>query len=99
MAESQSEPKSQDCDDRVDTAAALRQFLSGRFPGMEIPEEDDILAMGFVNSLFVMEMVMFIERLVGRRIPNNELRMPNFRSINAMVALVDRLHRVTEGVS
>ncbi len=69
----------------------IREFIGSRFAIPELADEQDIFALGFVNSLFAMELVLFLEKEMGSRIPNGELRMDNFRSINAMVALVDRV--------
>jgi methoxymalonate biosynthesis acyl carrier protein len=44
-----------------------------------------------VNSLFAMELVLFIEDSCGFTIPNDDLTLDNFRSVRAMAALVARL--------
>ncbi len=66
-------------------------FIRGRYPQVEIGDSDDIFQLGFVNSLFAMELVMFIEKTFGFAIPNDELRIDNFRSAKLMAELVDRL--------
>jgi methoxymalonate biosynthesis acyl carrier protein len=70
-------------------------FVRGRYPQAEIDEAQDIFALGFVNSLFAMELVMFIEKTFGITIPNAELRIDNFRTANTMAELVSRLSIVT----
>ncbi|MBP2707757.1 acyl carrier protein [Microbispora sp. RL4-1S] len=75
-----------------DTAQGqILEFVRGRYPQAEIDAEQDIFAFGFVNSLFAMELVMFVEKTFGITIPNEELRIDNFRSANTMAALVGRL--------
>ncbi|HEV2779522.1 MAG TPA: acyl carrier protein [Actinophytocola sp.] len=71
--------------------AELRQFITAKYPAIELTDDQDIFGLGFVNSLFAMELVMFIEKTFGARIPNDELKLDHFRSVNAMVALVQRL--------
>jgi methoxymalonate biosynthesis acyl carrier protein len=66
-------------------------FVRGRYPQAEIDESQDIFALGFVNSLFAMELVMFIEKTFAITIPNEELRIDNFRTANSMAELVSRL--------
>lgn len=75
---------STDHDDRI-----LR-FITGRFPQAEITETQDIFSLGYINSLFAMELVMFIEKEFSIMIPNDELRIDNFRTVTAMSGLVDR---------
>ena len=65
-------------------------FLVSRFPDVEIQETEDIFQLGFVNSLFAMELVMFIEKAFGVTIPNEELRLDNFRTVKSMAELVGR---------
>ncbi|WP_086824671.1 acyl carrier protein [Allokutzneria sp. NRRL B-24872] len=77
------------------TRAELRQFIVGKFPKIELTDEQDIFALGFVNSLFAMELVMFIEKAFSVRIPNDELKLDNFRSVDAMTELIARQQSVT----
>lgn len=66
-------------------------FVRERYPQAEIDESQDIFSLGFVNSLFAMELVMYIEKTFGVTIPNDELRIDNFRTANSMAELVSRL--------
>ena len=75
----------------TDVAGRIQGFIQARFPQAEIAPDQDIFAMGFINSLFAMELVMFIEKTFGRSVPNDELRIDNFRTVEAMAALVGRL--------
>ena len=69
----------------------IRQFVLGRFPQATLRDDQDIFSLGFVNSLFAMELVLFLERHTGVEIPNEELDLENFRTVEAMGALVGRL--------
>ncbi len=73
------------------TRSEIRQFITDRFPKVTFSDEQDIFEMGFVNSLFAMELVMFIEQRFGLRVPNQELRRETFRSVEAMTELIDRI--------
>ncbi|HET8643091.1 MAG TPA: acyl carrier protein [Pseudonocardiaceae bacterium] len=69
----------------------ILNFVRGRYPQADIDESQDIFSLGFVNSLFAMELVMFIEKTFSVTIPNDELRIDNFRTANSMTELVARL--------
>ena len=73
-------------------------FIRSRFPQVEIGETEDIFQIGFVNSLFAMELVMFVEKTFSVTVPNEELRIDNFRSATSMAELVDRLSAEVVGV-
>jgi methoxymalonate biosynthesis acyl carrier protein len=66
-------------------------FITSRFPQSEIGEGEDIFSLGYINSLFAMELVMFIEKSFGLTVPNEELRIDNFRTARSMSDLVRRL--------
>ena len=66
-------------------------FITDRFPQAAITETEDIFSLGYINSLFAMELVMFLEKSFSVTIPNDELHIDNFRTVKAMAALVERL--------
>lgn len=69
----------------------IRDFVQPRFPGAEIEDACDIFSTGVANSLFAMELVLFIERLLALQLPQHELTLDNFRSIESMTALAGRV--------
>ncbi len=70
--------------------AEIRNFIAGKFPGIDFADSDDIFALGFATSLFAMQLVMFVEKSFGLEVSNEDLEMSNFRSVDALVALVER---------
>jgi acyl carrier protein len=69
----------------------VRDFIRSRVPNVNLGDDQDLFALGFANSLFTMELVMFVEREFGLEIPNDELSMDNFRSVSAIAEMVQRL--------
>ena len=67
----------------------IRTFLSRPFQGHEFQDDDDIFGLGFVDSLFAMELVLFIEQEFQVRIESEDLDLDNFRTVDAMVRMVD----------
>ncbi|TDQ00455.1 acyl carrier protein [Labedaea rhizosphaerae] len=65
-------------------------FVRGRFPQERFDADQDIFQLGFVNSLFALELVMFIEKTFAITIRGEELQIDNFRTATAMAALVAR---------
>jgi methoxymalonate biosynthesis acyl carrier protein len=68
----------------------ITEFIHGRYPSLTVAGDDDIFALGFVNSLFAMELVLFLENTYAFSVPNEELQLDNFRTVTAMAALVQR---------
>ena len=70
--------------------AKVRTFLSKYIRNHELSDDDDIFGLGFVNSLFAMQLVMFVEREFGITVNNEDLDMENFGTVNAIVKLVEK---------
>ena len=70
--------------------AKIKKFLSRFFTGHELQADEDIFALGFVNSMFAMQLVLFIEQEFQIKIDNEDLDFDNFRTINAMALLIKR---------
>jgi len=70
--------------------AKIRAFLSRFFRKHELSDDEDIFSLGFVNSLFAMQLVMFLEKEFGVKVDNKDLDFDNFRTINAIADLVTR---------
>ena len=52
-------------------------------------DEDDIFALGFVNSLFAMKIVNYIEQNFDLEVKDEELDINNFRSISRILRFIE----------
>lgn len=73
-----------------DTKTRISAFLSRFFQNTELKDDQDIFSLGFVNSLFAMQLVLFLEKEFTFAIGDSDLDMDNFRTVGAMVKLVQR---------
>ena len=55
--------------------------------------DQDLFAEGLVSSMAAMQLVIHLEQNYGIEIAGRDLRLDNFRSVDAMVALVQRLRQ------
>jgi len=53
--------------------------------------DTDLFASGGLSSLFAMQLVVHLEKTFDLSIRGSDLRLENFRTVNAMVGLVGRL--------
>jgi methoxymalonate biosynthesis acyl carrier protein len=67
----------------------IKAFLSRFFRKHELQDDEDLFALGFLNSLFAMQLVMFLEKEFEVRIENKDLDLNNFRTINTIAGLVE----------
>ncbi len=73
----------------MDNKSRIRAFIA-RFTGdAAVKDDDNIFELGLVNSLFTMQLVVFIEREFSLTIQNDELNLDNFKSVDAINALID----------
>ena len=66
----------------------IKEFLSRFFKNHDLQPEEDIFALGFVNSLLAMQLVAFVEKEFSIRVEDEDLDLDNFRSIQAISNLV-----------
>ena len=75
--------------------ASIRAFISRFLRSHELQDDEDIFALGFVNSLLALQLVMFIEQEFGITVEDEDLDLDNFRSLNAMAGLIERKQGLT----
>lgn len=68
----------------------IKNFLSKFFRNYELRDEDDIFALGFVNSLLALQLVNFLQKEFSITIEDEDLDFENFRTLNNMDALLQR---------
>ncbi|WP_320068826.1 acyl carrier protein [Micromonospora sp. RTGN7] len=73
----------------------LTEFLN-RQTKREVAPDLDMFASGLVSSLFALELVVHIESTFGITIAGPDLRLDNFRTVDAMTALVLRLREESD---
>jgi len=74
---------------REKVLAETQSFL-GQFIAVEVADDVDIFAAGLVNSLFAMQLVLFLESAFAIRVENEDLDFDNFRTLNAIAGFVER---------
>lgn len=55
----------------------------------EFTDSDNIFEMGFVNSLFAMKLVNYIEQEFSVEVDNDDLEISNFNSVDRIVQYID----------
>lgn len=68
----------------------ITRYLAKFFPGVELAPGDDIFGLGFVTSMFALQLVNFVEHEFGVTIENEDMQLEYFRTVDALTALVER---------
>lgn len=66
----------------------VRVFLSQFISETNIDEDQDLFESGLLNSLFAMQLVIFLEKEYEFQIGNEDLNISNFKSLNAITTFV-----------
>ena len=74
----------------VDPISQIRDYLVRvtRYPNLR--DDQNIFEDGVVNSIFAVELVIFVEKQFNITIENNDLELANFASIDAIATFVAR---------
>ncbi len=62
---------------------------------VEFSDEDHIFRQGFVDSLFAVKLLAFLEQEFDIKIGNEDLNIDNFQSVNKIISFVEN-KKVTE---
>ena len=68
----------------------VRNFLAEFVQTENLDDDDNLFETGMLNSLFAMQLVLFIEKEFGFQVSNENLSMDNFKSINAVAEMIVR---------
>jgi methoxymalonate biosynthesis acyl carrier protein len=73
-----------------DVKTKIRGFLGRICDVKALGDSDDIFERGFVNSLYALQLVGFVEKEFEVPVEDGDLELDNFRSVEAMVSFVER---------
>lgn len=68
----------------------IREFLKKTKKVDMLNDDDDLFKKGFVNSVFALQLVNFIEKTFKIKLKNKDITEENFRSINNIINTVSK---------
>ena len=73
---------------RADFSSALLAWLNARFArdGVTIGLATPLFKDGLINSIRILEIIAWVERAIGRAIPDRDIRMDNFATVERIAA-------------
>lgn len=73
-----------------DVRTTIRTFVLDNVPDEALSDGDDIFERGLVSSMFVMQLVQFVESEFGIVVAGEDLNFDYFRSVDSLSAFVQR---------
>jgi len=78
----------------TDIHTSIKKFLARYFQDRALKDDEDIFADGTINSLFALQLVLFVESAFGITVTNEDLDIEHFRTINNIAAFVTQKQTV-----
>ncbi|HEX2296772.1 MAG TPA: phosphopantetheine-binding protein [Actinomycetota bacterium] len=69
---------------------AIHSFVDRFFGDAGLGDDDDMFATGYVNSMFALQLVQFVEGEFGVTVDSDDLDLDNFRTVSAIAEFVER---------
>lgn len=73
-----------------DVTTRVREFVLRAARLSEVDDEEDLVRSGRVNSLFLAQVLTFVEEELGVEVPDEDLTVDTFRSIGSISRMVER---------
>lgn len=64
---------------------------------VEFSDDDNIFRRGFVDSLFAVQLIAYLEQEFGIKVSNKDMDINNFHSVDKMVSFVERKRQEDNG--
>ena len=77
----------------MDTRELIMKFFEDKKMTQDLAYDTELMDSGRVNSLFALEIVLYLEKTFKIRMKGKDINKNNFRTINAMAELVERVQK------
>ena len=74
----------------IETTREKIRDLLAQFTADEVVDDQEIFTSGLVNSLFAMQLVLFLEQEFQFEVEDEDLDIDNFNTLNALVDFVGK---------
>ena len=68
----------------------IHAFVDRFFGDTTLDDEQDMFETGYVNSMFALQLVQFVEGEFGISVESDDLELDNFRTVSSIAAFVER---------
>lgn len=70
--------------------SVIHGFIDRFFGDTALNDEQDMFETGYVNSMFALQLVQFVEGEFGITVESDDLELDNFRTVSSIAAFVER---------
>ena len=73
----------------MDRKSMVKEFLVKISRKTDFKDDEDIMNSGLLNSLFAMQLILFLEKKFNISIGKEDFNLENFKSLNAITKYLD----------
>lgn len=76
----------------MDRKTAISNYIKEeimRNPKADLPDDEDLLSAGILDSLGILQLVAFIEEKFGIKVPDEDVVFENFQSIDSLTRYLE----------
>ena len=74
----------------VESKEKIKGFLARFMRNHDLKDDEDIFALGYINSLAALQLVQFMEKEFCIKVEDEELDLDNFSTLNRMDEFLER---------
>lgn len=78
---------------QAEIKTAVMAFLTRSLRNKDLKDDDNIFELGLVHSLFMIQLIMFIEKNFQLELEDEDLEMEQIQTVNDIVGLIERNRR------
>jgi|GEM_PF-636583 len=79
--------------DAEEIKAIVTKFIQAKKEGTALEGDTNLFENGFVNSLFALDIVTFLEKTFKIKLGKNDITKENLSTVNKIAALVEKLKK------
>ena len=72
----------------LEIKSRAKRFLLKALRKQDIEDHEDVFAVGSLNSLFAMQLILFLEKEFEFRVESRDLNLDHFRTLNSISQFV-----------
>ena len=69
--------------------SVIHEFVDRFFGDSTLGDDEDMFATGYVNSMFALQLVQFVEGEFGITVESEDLELDNFRTVSSIASFVE----------
>ena len=67
----------------------INEYFSRLIQNHKLKDDDDIFELGLVHSMFLIQLILFLEKEFGIEVEEEDFEIENYRTIDSIASFID----------